>query len=175
MIKDIKKSSKTAEGIGYQFTVNFSRHNSRDSCVDEKIYGGWREVRSVQPGYGILVSYLTYIPNWEQSYVSLSIEAGPRRGRDNYRLSDSGAEIIGRIEGETWTYISRGFLRSVRFRPPAGRCLTIHDNVTGPDSIGASSQQCAPPDAYVHDTFLPRFSLTVPPLYRDRTKSYGNI
>lgn len=74
-----------------------------------------REVRSVRPGYGSPFRILR-IPNWEQSYVSLSIEAGPRRGRDNYRLSDSGAEIIGRIEGETWTYISRGFLRSARFR-----------------------------------------------------------
>lgn len=127
-------------------------------------------VRSVRPGYGSSFRILR-IPNWEQSYVSLSIEAGPRRGRDNYRLSDSGAEIIGRIEGETWTYISRGFLRSVRFRPPAGRCLTIHDNVTGPDSIGASSRNNArrPMHPNVHDTFLPRFPPTVLPLYRTKS------
>lgn len=34
------------------------------------------------------------------------------------------------------------------FPSAARRCLTIHDNVTGPDSIAASAQQCTGADAY---------------------------
>ena len=67
----------------------------------------------------------------------------PGAGRDNYRVSDSGPEIIGRIEGETWTYISRGGLfRSVRsfvFRPraavpPAG---VLQFTTTSPSQIAS--------------------------------------
>ena len=79
--------------IDFQSTVNFSRHNSRDSCVHEGFTVA-RKVRSAglripPPPFRIL-----RIPNWEQSYVSLSIEAGApagqrqlpverQRGRDN--------------------------------------------------------------------------------------------
>lgn len=44
----------------------------------------------------------------------------------------------------TWPWVP-----SIRSFPSAARrCLTIHDNVTGPDSIAASEQQCTSADAY---------------------------